>query len=97
MTTTLRGADHTHATLAADERASRRARRMVYESCLLTKVPSEVVDDAMGLAAGLVSDIVSQASGPLRLEVFTTHDEVTVRVRDAVGNESSAHTGPGPN
>jgi hypothetical protein len=84
-------ADHTIAVLPADGRAARRARRMVYESCLITKVPSPAVNDAMGVAADLVRDMVAQAGGPVRIEVSFADDAVEVRVRDAAGHENSAH------
>ena len=85
-------------TLVADARASRRARRVVYESCLRGKVGSELVDDAMGVAAGLVSDIVAQAGGDVRLEVRARPGEVTVTVSDTAGHESTAsiHGSIGP-
>ena len=77
-------------TLAPDARASRRARRVVYESCVRGKVDSELVDDAMNVAAGLVTDIVAQDGGDVRLEVQVAPGEVTVTVSDSAGHESSA-------
>lgn len=93
MTATLpsTSADHTHAVLVPDGRAAQRARRMVYESCLITKVPSPAVNDAMGVAADLVREMVAQAGGPVRIEVSFADDTVEVRVRDAAGHENSAH------
>jgi hypothetical protein len=93
MTTTLpsTSADHMHAVLAPDARAARRARRMVYESCLITKVPSLVVNDAMAAAADLVIDMVAQAGGLVRIDVSFAEDDLTVRVSDAAGHENSAH------
>ena len=77
-------------TLVPDARASRRARRVVYESCLRGKVSSELVDDAMNVAAELVSGLVAQDGGAVRLEVQARPGEVTVTVSDTAGHESSA-------
>jgi len=77
-------------TFVADARASRRARRVVYESCVRGKVGSELADDAMGVAADLVSDLVAQDGGAVRLEVQVSPDEVTVTVSDTAGHECTA-------
>jgi hypothetical protein len=76
--------------ILADARAGRRARRVVHESCVRGKVAGEVTDDAMNVAAGLVSDMVAHDGGPVRLEVQAAPGEVTVTVRDAAGHESTA-------
>jgi hypothetical protein len=80
----------TFTTLVADARATRRARRVVYESCVRGKVAGELVDDAMGIAAGLVHDMVAHEGGTVRLEVQARPGEVTVTVKDTAGHESSA-------
>jgi len=79
------------ATLLPDARALRRARRVVHESCVRSKVGSELADDAMGVAAELVSEMVAHDGGPLQLDVEANPEEVTVRVRDEAGHESTAH------
>ena len=94
MTTTLpervASTGCTLTTLVPDARASRRARRVVYESCVRGKVGSELADDAMGVAAELVTDMVAHDGGAVRLEVQARPGEVTVTVSDTAGHESSA-------
>ena len=77
-------------TFVPDARASRRARRVVYESCVRGKVEGELVEDAMGLAAELVSGMVAHDGGTVRLEVEARPDQVTVTVSDTAGHESTA-------
>ena len=93
--TPVTAAGCTQTTLVADARATRRARRVVYESCLRSKVASELADDAMGVVAELVADLVAQTAGPLVLEVRAAPDEVALLVRDDAGHESTAHVPDG--
>ena len=86
-------------TLVPDARASRRARRVVYESCVRGKVDSELADDAMNMAAELVAEVVTEVVNDLatdvvepdgeavRLEVQARPGEVTVTVRNTAGHE----------
>jgi hypothetical protein len=90
MTATLTAAGCTHTTFVADARASRRARRVVYESCVRSKVASGLADDAMGVAAELVSEMVAQDGGSLLMEVQAGPDGVALFLRDQAGHESSA-------
>lgn len=77
-------------TIVADARATRRARRVVHESCVRGKVGGELADDAMTIAAGLVNDMVRHEADTVRLEVRAVPGEVTVTVRDTAGHESTA-------
>jgi hypothetical protein len=77
-------------TLEPDARASRRARRVVYESCVRGKVGDELADDAMDIAATLVTRMVAHDGGAVRLEVQACPDEVTLTVSDTAGHESTA-------
>jgi hypothetical protein len=82
---TDRGAASRSVRLRPRASAARIARRLVRDVCADSRLPDELIDDAMLVTGHLVTSSVNQSGSAFDVVVEVDADTVTVRVQDGLG------------